>query len=128
MRWLPPVLLALVVLGALALRLWKIDETPPGFYVDESSTGANARALLETGRDLSGQRVPILIRSLEDWKHPLYPWSVVASEAALGPTRVAVRVPAAVFGALAVLFTALLARELGRDAWAATAAALALAV
>jgi 4-amino-4-deoxy-L-arabinose transferase-like glycosyltransferase len=120
--------LGLIAVLALGLRVWKLDEVPPGFYIDESSVGANAWSMAVTGHDLYGTDHPVLFRCLNDWKHPLTVYGATASVRVLGPTRFAVRLEAAVFGALAVLCCGLFAFELAREEPTAIAAALVLAV
>jgi 4-amino-4-deoxy-L-arabinose transferase-like glycosyltransferase len=121
-------LLALIVAAALGLRLYHVDSLPPGLYLDEASIGVEAHALATTGRDSTGERFPVQFRALQDWKHPLYVYATAVAERALGPTVLAVRLPAAVFGALTVLLVALLASELSHDRRAGLLAALVLAL
>jgi len=120
-------LLAIAAL-AFALRFYRLTEVPPGLYLDEASIGVEAHSVLETGRDQTGTRFPVLFKALDDYKHPLYVYGTVATEAALGPTKLAVRLPAALFGTLTVFLIAFLAMELSKDARAGLAAALILAV
>jgi 4-amino-4-deoxy-L-arabinose transferase-like glycosyltransferase len=121
------VLLGIVALAA-ALRGFRLDEVPPGFYLDEASVGVEAHSILTTGRDQTGTLLPRIVPALQDWKHPLYIYATVVSEAVLGPTRLAVRLPAAVFGTLTVLLVAFLAFELSRDQRVAILAAFVLAI
>jgi 4-amino-4-deoxy-L-arabinose transferase-like glycosyltransferase len=122
------VLLLAIAALALALRLAELDDLPPGFYRDECSVGANAWSVAVTGHDLFETEHPLLFRALEDWKHPLSVYGAVASVRALGPTKFAVRLPAAVFGTLAVWLVGLLAFELSNDPRVAVAASLVLAL
>lgn len=121
-----PLLLAIVALAA-ALRSYRLESIPPGLYLDEASVGVEAHALATTGKGSHGEP-PILFRALDDWKHPMYVWATAVSEAALGPTKLAVRLPAVVFGTLTVLLLALLALELTGDVRAALLAAFVLAI
>lgn len=121
-------LLLIVTALALTLRIYRLDEVPPGFFRDEAAIGVDAQSVAETGKDIHGARYPVLFRALDDWKHPLYVYGAVASVRALGPTKLAVRLPAAVFGAATVFLLALLALELTRDPRVAIASALFLAV
>ncbi len=139
-------LIALLGIVALAatLRGFRLDELPPGFYLDEASVGVEAHAILTTGRDQAGQvpdretnaladlvkgrLLPRIIPALQDWKHPLYIYATVPSEAVFGQTPFAVRLPAVVFGVLTVLLLAFLAFELTGDARVAFLAAFVLAI
>ena len=121
------VLLGIVALAA-TLRGFRLDELPPGFYLDEASVGVEAHSILTTGRDQTGTLLPRIVPALQDWKHPLYIYATVPFEAVLGPTRVAVRLPAVVFGTLTVLLLAFLAFELTGDLRVALLAAFVLAI
>jgi 4-amino-4-deoxy-L-arabinose transferase-like glycosyltransferase len=120
--------LALVALLALGLRLFRLDELPPGFYVDEAAIGVDAASLAATGHDLHGVAHPAIFEALEDWKHPIYTYVAVPCVRALGPTKLAVRLPAAILGTLTVIVLALLALELGTTDVVALLAALLLAI
>jgi 4-amino-4-deoxy-L-arabinose transferase-like glycosyltransferase len=119
-------LLGILVLAA-ALRTYRLDGIPPGFYLDEASVGVEAHAILTSGRDQSGTLLPRIVPALQDWKHPLYIYATVPCEAVLGPTRLAVRLPAVIFGMLTVLLVALLALELSGEMRVGLLAAFVLA-
>jgi 4-amino-4-deoxy-L-arabinose transferase-like glycosyltransferase len=96
------VLLGLFTL-ALVLRLWELGGMPPGLDTDEASIGYNAFSLLHTGRDEFGEPWPLAFRAFGEYKRPVYIYATLPSIAALGLTPLAVRLPAALAGALAVL-------------------------
>src|SRR5437588_10802939 len=87
-------LLALTVL-ALVVRLVQLDMVPPGLHHDEALNGLNAQMLLRTGER------PIYLGSKFNGE-PLLEYSLIASESLFGMTPFAVRLPSALFGALAV--------------------------
>src|SRR5688572_9788793 len=95
-------LLLVLTCLALVLRVWRLDRVPPGFHVDEASFGYNAFALLHTGRDEYGARLPLIFRAFGEYKRPAYVYAAVPAVALLGPTPLAVRLPAALAGTLAV--------------------------
>lgn len=107
-RWHVPLLILIVAVG-FAVRAIGLDRVPPGFYIDEASFGYNAWSILETGRDEFGNFLPLYTPSFGTGKNPVYLYATVASVAAFGLNEFAVRLPAAVFGALTVWFTYLLA-------------------
>jgi len=101
-----------VVIGCLLHGLGSI---PPGLYIDETAIGYDARALLLTGADQYGERFPLFFRSLDDYKSTVFTYAVALSEAVLGPTPFAVRVPAVGFALVtAVALWALLRSLTGR--------------
>jgi len=124
------VALLVLALGGLAffVRFWRLEEVPPGFYMDEASVGVEAWHIATEGKDSRGEPWPVVFRALEDWKHPIGIYAVALSERVLGPTRLAVRLPFAVMGTLTVLLLGLLVLELNGDPRAAVLATLVLAV
>jgi 4-amino-4-deoxy-L-arabinose transferase-like glycosyltransferase len=120
--------LPLAILGLAAIfRLARLDEVPPGLYCDEASTGYDAYSLLKTGRDQYGVRLPLFARSFGDYNEATYRYLTIPFVALLGPTEIAVRLPAALVGILTVGLVWLLGREL-LDRRTALAAALLLAI
>jgi 4-amino-4-deoxy-L-arabinose transferase-like glycosyltransferase len=117
-----------IVLAAAALRLWGLARLPPGPFVDEAYTVYDAFSILQTGRDLWGTRLPVYFPSWGgDAVEGLYRYLCVPFVAALGPGALSARLPAALAGTLAVLFTYMLGRRL-LGPWPGCAAALLLAL
>ncbi len=102
--------LAAVVVGALVLRLWRIDSLPPGFHFDESFEGMEAWRILTdpTYRPvfLTGNFGVAPVNSYAN-AVTFGLFRLFGGEA--GPT--AMRVTAAVFGTLGVVAAYALARE-----------------
>ncbi len=94
-----------VLLVATVLRFYQLASLPPSLEWDEVATGYDAYSILKTGRDQYGSFLPLTIRSLDDYKPPLYTYLTVVSIALLGWNDFAVRAPAAVLGVLAVFTT-----------------------
>lgn len=120
-------LIAIIILSA-ALRFYQLGQNPSGLDWDETAHGYNAYSLLKTGRDEYGYKLPLSIRSFDDYKPPLYTYLVVPSVAAFGLNNFAVRFPSAFLGVLAVLFTYLMVFELFKNKSIALLAALFLAI
>ncbi len=89
--------LALIVVLALgiAVRFYKLDVSPPGLYYDEAFYALDAVSVRDGAR-------PIYFES-NNGREPLFIYSVALSQAWLGDTVYAVRVVAAVYGALALV-------------------------
>src|SRR3972149_9042149 len=104
----------LVVVLAIAsfLRLWKISEVPVSLFGDELDVGYHAYSILKTGRDYSGNFMPIHFQSLAEWRTPLYLYSAVPTVALFGISPLGVRLPAAIFGVANIWLLYLLVREL----------------
>jgi len=114
----------LVVILALAttLRLFNLSTNPPGLNWDEVSMGYSAYSLLQTGADEWGVKYPLLFRSYGEWKSPVYIYLLVPFIKIFGLNAWGVRLPAALFGVLAVYLTYLIGRRLYGDKvglWAA---------
>jgi len=106
--------LAAVLFIAVILRLWKISEVPVSLFGDELDVGYQAHSILKTGRDYSGNFLPLHFQSLAEWRTPLYIYSSVPTVALFGISPLGVRLPAAIFGILGVWAIYLLSNELVR--------------
>lgn len=100
-----------IVVLSILLRFNQLGINPPSINWDETSIGYNAYSILKTGNDEYGNRFPLSFRSFDDFKPPVYIYLTVPSIAIFGLSEFAVRVPAALFGTLAVVIFYLLVRE-----------------
>lgn len=106
------IILFFILVLASVLRFWQIGKTPIAPDWDEVSLGYNAYSILLTGKDEYGKFLPVIIRSFDDYKPALYSYLVIPSVKILGLNLVAVRIPSAIFGILAVFVTFFLVKEL----------------
>jgi 4-amino-4-deoxy-L-arabinose transferase-like glycosyltransferase len=120
-------LLIAILLIASILRLWNLGGSPH-LRNDEASFGYEAYSILTTGKDLSGEFLPILFKSFGDWKTGLYIYSTVPFVAILGLNEWAVRLPAAIFGILGVYLLYLLVLNLFKNPKIALASAFSLSI
>lgn len=102
----------LVLLLAAVLRLAWLGTIPAGLSHDEAVKAYDAWSVLHTGRDQYGHLLPLVFRAIGDQREALMPYLIAASEAVLGPTDFAVRLPAALAGIALVAVLFLLGREL----------------
>lgn len=122
------VLLGLIILGALALRVWNLGDLPAGLYCDEAGLGWNGYAIARAGMDENGRRWPLFVWSFGvSYKNPGYIYPTALSVAALGLDEFSTRLPAALFGTATVAAIFFAGRALGGP-FAGLAAALFLAV
>src|SRR5579883_2284770 len=105
-------LLGVIVVLALALRIWQLGIVPPSPDWDEVALGYNAYSILHTGRDEYGALLPVVMRSFDDYKPALYSYLAIPSIAVFGLTVWATRFPSVVFGVLTVFATYFLVEEL----------------
>jgi 4-amino-4-deoxy-L-arabinose transferase-like glycosyltransferase len=106
------IILFTIVLLAAVLRFWQLGSTPPSPNWDEVALAYNAHSILETGRDEYGKFMPIVLQSFNDYKPALYTYLVIPFLLIFDISVVAVRLPSAVFGLIAVLATYFLIKEL----------------
>ena len=105
------IVFAVTLLGFL-IRVYKITDSPPALYVDETSIGFNAYSIVTTGRDEHGVKLPLFFEAFGEYKLPVYIYLVAAVQLILGPTDLSVRLPAVIFGTLTVTLTYFLAKEI----------------
>ena len=94
--------LVVVLFIATVLRVWNLGVNPPHLTPDEASLGYNAYSILKTGKDEHGKVLPIIFKSFGDYKPGLYVYATVPFVATLGLTELAVRLPSAAAGIVAV--------------------------
>jgi len=120
--------LLLILLIASFLRLFKLSQVPVSLFGDELDVGYHAYSILKTGRDYSGNFLPLHFQSLAEWRTPLYLYSVVPTVALFGISALGVRLPAAIFGILGVWAMYLLVREISKKEKLALVSAAFLAI
>ncbi|HSP95632.1 MAG TPA: glycosyltransferase family 39 protein [Candidatus Dormibacteraeota bacterium] len=117
-----------VVLLALFLRVWQLDDVPAGLYCDEAGNGWNAYALGTAGLDENGTHWPLYVWSFGTaYKNPLFIYAAILPVKLLGLSAFSIRLAAALFGTATVLAMFFLGRALF-GAWVGLWAALFLAV
>ncbi len=122
------ILLIVILLVASFLRLWKLTEVPVSLFGDELDVGYHAYSILKTGRDYSGNFLPLHFHSLAEWRTPLYLYSVVPTVAIYGISPLGVRLPAAFFGILGVWGLYLLVKQFSKNKQLALLSAFVLAI
>jgi len=93
--WLHWATLALVLAFGIGARFYALDTSPPGLYYDEAFYALDAVEVRAGARPLYFEA--------NNGREPLFIYSVALSQALLGETVYAVRVVAALYGALALV-------------------------
>jgi 4-amino-4-deoxy-L-arabinose transferase-like glycosyltransferase len=93
--------LAITLLGGI-LRFYKISQNPPSLTGDEISFGYSAYSILQTGRDEYGKFLPLVFKSVGDYKNPLPAYLMVVSIKLFGLNDFAVRFPNALMGTISI--------------------------
>ena len=102
-------LLALSLIAGVALRTVRLDQVPPGLHHDEACNGYDAYSILLTGRDHHGNFLPIVVQGFNDYRMPLFDYSLIPLVAAFGLKPVAVRLGAALWGSIDLAAVAVIA-------------------
>src|SRR3989344_7737190 len=105
------IILTFVFLLAFFLRFYNLGSNPPSLTWDEASLGYNAYSILKTGADEYGNKLPLSIRSFDDYKPPLYVYLTIPFVALFGLSEFSVRLPSAIIGALSVIVIYFLVKE-----------------
>ena len=121
-------ILLMILIVASFLRLYKISSVPVSLFGDELDVGYHAYSVLKTGKDYSGNFLPLHFQSLAEWRTPLYLYSAVPTVALFGVSALGVRLPAAIFGILGVWGMYLLVKEIFKKEKLALFSALFLAL
>ena len=116
--------LILILLLALFMRTWNLNQAPASLYWDEMDVGYQAYSLLKTGKDYFGSFNPLVTHSFADFRAPLLIYSTIPFVAILGLNSISVRLPAAIFGTISVLLIYILTLQLFNNRKTALIAAL----
>ncbi len=106
------IIFVFILFLAIFLRLYKLDSVPPALFGDEIDVGYQAYSLWETGKDLTGRFMPFYLKSLSEFRTPLYIYSAVPFVGIFGLNEWGVRLPAAFWGLVSVIGIFLLTKKL----------------
>jgi 4-amino-4-deoxy-L-arabinose transferase-like glycosyltransferase len=106
------IILILILCLSFFLRFYQININPPSLDWDEASLGYNAYSILKTGADEYGNKLPLSIRSFDDYKPPIYAYLAVPTVAIFGLNEVGTRLPSATLGFLSVIVMYILVKEI----------------
>ncbi|EKD89956.1 MAG: hypothetical protein ACD_32C00110G0012 [uncultured bacterium] len=108
-------ILLLIVLFTLLggfFRFYMNTDNPPSLNIDEISYGYSAYSILKTGKDENGIFMPLVFKSIGDYKNPVLIYSLVPSIAIFGLNEFGVRFTTALAGTLSIPVFFLLLRTL----------------
>jgi hypothetical protein len=97
-KTLSAVLIAVALLAGAGLRVTGLDKVPPALAQDEACDGYDAYSVLKTGRDHHGNFMPIVMQGFNDYRMPLFQYSLVPLVGAFGLKAAVVRLGAAIWG------------------------------
>lgn len=108
------ILLVLTIIGCF-LRFYNLETNPPSLNIDEVAYGYSAYSILKTGRDENGQFMPLVFRSIGDYKNPVLIYSLVLPIAVFGLNEFGVRFTTALAGVLSIPLFFFLLQALTKD-------------
>ena len=97
-KMLSVAVIAISLLAAVGLRVSRLDKMPPALAQDEACDGYDAYSILTTGRDHHGNFMPIVMQGFNDYRMPLFQYSLVPLVGLFGLKTAVVRLGAALWG------------------------------
>src|SRR3989344_4901768 len=109
------IFLALFTALALFLRFYNLSTIPQGFHTDELTAGYVGLKIIQTGKDLYGNFLPVYFNTFGDFRPTGIFYLSGISAFLFGFNQFAVRLPSALFGAIAVIGLYFLAKEIFKN-------------
>lgn len=104
-----------IIMLAVILRFYNLGTVPHGMTWDEAAIGYTGYSILHTRRDEWLERLPVSFKSFGDYKAPLAIYTNGIFTTVFGMNALAVRLPFALAGVLAVIAIYFFARSLFKD-------------
>lgn len=120
-------LLIVVLIGAL-LRFYKLNYFPVQLNHDEVSQLYDAISIAQTGKDIYGNFLPTMFKSVNDFKSPFYTYITSLFYFILGGGELTVKLPGAIFGWLSIVAVYFLVLKLFKNWMIATYASFFTAI
>ena len=112
----------IALVAGIGLRVVRLGSVPPALSQDEACDGYDAYSVLATGRDHHGNFLPLVMQGFDDYRMPLFQYSLVPLVAAFGLKPAVIRLGAALWGIVdLVAITVLAGLMMGLPAAAAAA-------
>lgn len=108
-------LIFLAIVIAVVTRFYKLGLAPAGLYLDEAGQGYSAYSILKTGKDEFEKSFPIVFRSFNDFKTPVYIYLITPLIPIFGLTKFTVRFPSFFFSILTIPVLYFLISELTKE-------------
>ncbi len=103
--------LVFIVVLAIFIRFYHLDQVPAGLYYDEVDSGYQARSLIQTGKDYLGDLSPFYVTSFNSQRTPIPIYMTVLTTLLFATPEVQVRAPSALFGIMSVVLIYFLLRR-----------------
>lgn len=105
----------LILIFSFSLYFYKNTLFPPSLFSDEADANYQAFVLNNRGTDYFGNKFPIHFHSFSDWRTSLYIYSIAFVQKFIGHIDLAARLPAIIFGVLAVFVFFLILKNLFKN-------------
>lgn len=102
----------LILILALFLRSYHLDNLPPALFSDEVDAGYQALVFNQNKTDYFGNKFPVHFHSFADWRTSLYIYSVSFFQNLTHNSDLSIRLPSVVFSVLSVYLFYLLTNSL----------------
>ncbi|MEK7517261.1 MAG: glycosyltransferase family 39 protein, partial [Patescibacteria group bacterium] len=108
------ILLVIIFIIGILLRFYRLGDVPLGFHRDEAFLGYNAYSILLTGKDISGNFLPLHFKSFL-YSPSGYSYLSIPFIKLFDLSPFSVRFASAFFGSLTILTTFFLTKQLFKD-------------
>ena len=122
------IILAVILVLALFLRIYRLAEIPPSLSWDEASIGYDAWSVTLDGQDQWGRSLPFIFKSFGEFKYPFHIYATALSIKLLGLSDFAVRLPSVFMGVVNILLLFFLVKKITRSEMAAILSSVFLAI
>lgn len=106
------ILSGVILILATVLRVWNLGKVPVGLYWDEIAMLLDARSIAQTGRDMRGDALSLILPSYGDYKLPVYVWLSAPITFLPIPPEAQIRLVSTLAGIATVILLGILTREL----------------
>jgi len=114
-KYLP---LIIVLILALFVRVFRINEAPARLTHDEMSIGYNAYSLIKTGKDEWGETFPLSFQAFGDYKLPGYIYATIPFISSLGLNTFSLKLPSIISGIVIIVFSYLITQKISGNKYA----------
>ncbi len=108
-------ILVLILSLSAILRFYSLDKVPPELFGDELDVGNQAYFLLNTGKDLYGNTMPVYLHSFSEWRAPLAIYATIPTILLFGKNEWGVRASTAFLGVMGILLFYLVIKNFPRS-------------
>lgn len=116
-KYLLLILFVLLFLGSLWVRTINSDKSPNSLGFDEAGLGYNAYSLLKTGKDEWGYKLPLSLRSFNDYKPALYSYLSIPIIGIFGLNQGTTRAVSALSGSFSIIIFVLIFHQITKMSW-----------